>query len=140
MKLAVSAFSCGFLFAVGLGVAGMTQPGKVTAFLDVTGSWDPSLLFVMAGAIAVYAVGYRLTTRRPQPLLSDAFRLPKAGKVDSRLLLGSALFGVGWGLSGFCPGPALTSLVTLRAEPLVFVAALLAGMLLFEASEALRRR
>ncbi len=116
------AFFCGALFAVGLGISGMTQPGKVTGFLDVTGAWDPSLLFVMMGAILVYAVGSRLTAKKPEP----ANR-----KIDRALLTGAAIFGVGWGLAGFCPGPALTSLVTLRREPLLFVASMLAGMLVF---------
>lgn len=128
MKRVAAAFACGFLFAMGLGVSGMTQPGKVTAFLDLTGSWDPSLLFVMVGAISVYAVGYRLVTKRARPLLGEAFLLPDPGRVDRRLILGASIFGVGWGLAGYCPGPALVSLATLRFEPLVFVAAMLVGM------------
>jgi uncharacterized membrane protein YedE/YeeE len=140
MKSAWLAFICGVVFAAGLGISGMTQPGKVTAFLDFAGAWDPSLLFVMAGAVGVYAVGYRLVVRRPKPLFADAFQLPKARDLDRPLLLGAALFGVGWGLAGFCPGPALTSLVSLRAEPWTFGVSMLAGMAIFEAVDRLGRK
>ena len=132
MKQAMVVFCSGVVFALGLGIAGMTQPGKITGFLDFAGSWDPSLLFVMIGAIAVYSIGYRLTVRRPKPLLSDAFHIPPAGTVDRPLVLGALLFGVGWGLAGFCPGPALTSIVSLQREPLVFASAMVGGMLLYE--------
>ena len=140
MKSTEIAFLCGVLFALGLGESGMTQPGKVTAFLDFAGAWDPSLLFVMAGAIGVYAAGYRLVVRRPKPLFADAFHLPKARELDRPLLLGAALFGLGWGLAGFCPGPALTALVSLRAEPWIFAAAMLAGMAVFEAVDRLGQK
>lgn len=138
MKEALVAFGCGALFAVGLGVSGMTQPGKVTAFLDFAGAWDPSLLFVMAGAVLVYALGYRLVTKRPKPLFAEAFHLPTRRSIDRPLVVGSALFGVGWGLAGFCPGPALTSLASLRLEPVLFVLSMLAGMAIFEAKAAKR--
>lgn len=139
MRQSLAAFACGLLFAVGLGVAGMTQPGKVTAFLDFTGRWDPSLLFVMVGAIAVYAIGYRLAVRRPKPLFADAFQIPGKKGLDRRLVVGSALFGIGWGLAGFCPGPALTAIASLRFEPLVFVGAMLLGMLALEAVDSISR-
>jgi uncharacterized membrane protein YedE/YeeE len=124
----IAAFVAGALFAVGLGVGGMTQPARVLAFLDVAGSWDPSLAFVMAGAVGVYAAAFRLIRRRQRPVLSDAFAIPATRDVDVRLLAGAALFGIGWGLAGYCPGPGIVSLVTGRAEVLVFVIAMLAGM------------
>lgn len=128
MKQSLATFGAGIIFAVGLGLSGMTQPGKVIGFLDFAGNWDPSLALVMAGAVLVYTVGFR--ARKPRPLFAPAYQLPTVKGIDRRLLLGSALFGIGWGLAGFCPGPALTSLVTLRWEPVLFVAAMLAGMLL----------
>ena len=124
----VVAFAAGALFAVGLGVGGMTQPARVLAFLDFAGSWDPSLAFVMAGAVGVYAAAFRLVRRRPRPLLSAAFAIPGRRDVDARLLVGAALFGIGWGLAGYCPGPGIVSLVTGRADVVVFVTAMLAGM------------
>ena len=133
MRERVLAYLCGFLFALGLGVAGMTQPGKITAFLDVTGAWDPSLLLVMLGAIAVYAIGYRLVRRRPRPVCAEAFHVPTTDRIDRPLALGATLFGIGWGLAGYCPGPAIVAVVALRREPLVFTAAMLVGMAVFEA-------
>lgn len=120
----------GLLFGLGLAVSGMTQPGKVIAFLDVAGAFDPSLAFVMAGAIAVHALAHRLITRRRAPLFDRTFHLPRRTDVDRRLLVGAALFGVGWGLGGFCPGPALVSLATLRSDAIVFALAMTTGMLL----------
>lgn len=130
MSAILAALASGILFALGLGVAGMTQPGKVTAFLDFAGTWDPSLAFVMIGAIAVYAIGSRLVLRRRQPVLADRFQIPANRKLDGRLFLGAALFGVGWGLAGFCPGPALVSLSSLQTASLLFVVAMLIGILL----------
>lgn len=135
MRESAVAFLCGLLFALGLGVSGMTQPAKVTAFLDVAGHWDASLLFVMFGAIAVYAAGYRWAMKRSKPLWAEVFRVPAVRSVDKRLVLGSAIFGIGWGLVGYCPGPALTSLVSFRLEPALFVLSMMAGMALFEWSE-----
>jgi hypothetical protein len=126
----VAAGLAGLLFGLGLAVSGMTQPGKVIAFLDVAGAFDPSLAFVMAGAIAVHALAHRLITRRRAPLFDRTFHLPRRTDVDRRLLVGAALFGVGWGLGGFCPGPALVSLATLRSDVIVFVLAMTTGMLL----------
>jgi hypothetical protein len=127
----IAAFLVGILFGLGLLVSGMADPARVIGFLDVAGAWDPTLLFVMAGALAVAFVGYRLAFRRARPVLAERFDLPKATRIDRRLLAGSAMFGVGWGLSGFCPGPGLTALSFGDAEPFVFVAAMLAGMALF---------
>ncbi len=136
MKTALAAFLLGLLFALGLGIAGMTQPAKIIAFLDVTGDWDPSLLLVMASATLVYFLSYRWITKRRAPLLAEKFLLPTARRLDARLLAGSALFGIGWGLSGYCPGPALVALPGLLPNTLVFVVSMLTGMLLFKWSDA----
>jgi uncharacterized protein len=106
----------------------MTRPSKVLAFLDVFGDWDPSLLFVMGGAVGVYAIGYRL--RREKPIAADTYAVPSTGKVDARLLLGAAVFGVGWGISGYCPGPAVVSLGAGSLGVIVFLACVLAGIAL----------
>ncbi|MBX3272661.1 MAG: YeeE/YedE family protein [Sandaracinaceae bacterium] len=132
MKAAASAFGAGALFSVGLAVAGMTQPSKVIGFLDFLGDWDPSLAFVMAGAIAVHALLFRLVTRRASPLFEAAFQIPKRRDFTPQLVVGAALFGIGWGLGGFCPGPGLASLPTLGAEALAFVGAMIGGMLAYE--------
>ena len=124
----VVAFGCGALFALGLGFGGMTQPSRVLAFLDVAGAWDPGLALVMLGAIAVYAPVYRLVVRRDRPVLAAAWDLPARRDVDGRLVTGAALFGVGWGLAGLCPGPALTALASREPAALLFVAAMLAGI------------
>lgn len=134
------AFASGLLFAVGLAVAGMTQPAKVVGFLDVAGRWDPSLAFVMIGAIAVYSVANRLVQRRAAPLVGSAFHLPTRRDIEPRLVLGAGLFGIGWGLAGYCPGPGLSALVTGSFRALSFVASMAAGMLLFEAVQKLRTR
>ncbi len=125
----VVAFVAGALFAVGLVFAGMTQPAKVIAFLDVGGAWDPTLAFVMAGAIAVHMAGLRLIGGRAAPLLGGSFAAPSRSDLDARLLLGAVLFGVGWGLAGYCPGPALVSLGSGADSVLVFAAALTVGMI-----------
>jgi hypothetical protein len=138
MSRAVAAFAVGALFAVGLLLGGMTQPARVIGFLDVGGAWDPTLAFVMAGAIGVHVVGLRLVLRRSAPLLEPAFRLPTRRDVDRRLVLGSAIFGIGWGLAGYCPGPALVSLGEGGSTTLAFVAAATAGMMLQHLSPAAR--
>ncbi len=135
MKTALAAFILGLLFALGLGITGMTQPAKIIAFLDVTGDWDPSLLLVMASATLVYFLSYRWITKRSAPLLAEKFSLPTARRLDARLLAGSVLFGIGWGLSGYCPGPALVALPGLLPNTLVFVVSMLTGMILFKLSE-----
>lgn len=121
----LAALFAGVLFGVGLVVAGMTLPTKVTGFLDFLGSWDPTLVFVMGGAIAVHATVYRMLQGRPSPFFAERFQLPTRKDVDARLVLGAAIFGVGWGLGGYCPGPALTSLVSGRLEVVVFLATML---------------
>lgn len=122
----------GFIFACGLAIAGMTRPSKVQAFLDPLGQWDPSLAFVMMGAIAVTAVLYRIIFRGRFPWRDPHLHLPERKDVDVPLVLGAMLFGVGWGLVGYCPGPAIVSLPTLDPEVWVFVAAMMVGMFVFD--------
>jgi uncharacterized membrane protein YedE/YeeE len=118
----------GVIFGIGLTVADMINPARILNFLDVAGSWDPTLLFVMAGAVSVTALGYKLAFARTKPLIGDKFNLPTRKQVDLALVGGSALFGVGWGLTGICPGPGFTNLVTLQPKVLLFIAAMLVGM------------
>ena len=125
------AFAAGVLFAVGLGISGMTIPAKVIGFLDFFGDWDPSLVFVMGGAVAVYFIAFRMVRGAAAPIFADRFRLPSASVIDGRLLAGAALFGVGWGLAGYCPGPAITSVGAASLDAVMFCAAMLAGMALF---------
>jgi len=125
----------GLVFGIGLTVSGMTDPAKVLGFLDLAGRWDPSLALVMLGAILVALPAFRIAARRRQSLLGAPMQLPVAVRIDRRLVLGSLTFGVGWGLAGFCPGPALASLATGAAGPLIFSAAMLAGMAIFELLE-----
>ena len=132
------AFVAGLLFGSGLLLSGMANPAKVLAFLDLAGAWDPSLALVMVGAIGVSAIGFRLVQGRDRSLLGEPLRIPERRDIDSRLLLGGLGFGVGWGLVGFCPGPALVALAAGQTKALVFVAAMLAGMGIFELIE--RRR
>lgn len=130
MKLSTHALS-GVLFSWGLVISGMTQPSKVIGFLDVFGKWDPSLAFVMAGAIAVHFFAYRVVLKLPEPVFAGEFLIPEANTVDKRLVGGAALFGVGWGLSGYCPGPAVVSLVGLSSVTFIFVGAMLVSMLAY---------
>jgi uncharacterized membrane protein YedE/YeeE len=132
MPRLLAALAAGSLFGIGLVLSGMANPAKVLAFLDMAGAWDPSLAFVMAGAIPAAAIGFRLGARRAAPLCAPAFAPPARGVVDARLLGGAVLFGLGWGLAGFCPGPALASLGLGGWKPALFVAAMLAGMGLFQ--------
>lgn len=131
MKQEVTAFLVGVLFAFGLLVSGMTQPDKVVGFLDFFGAWDPSLAFVMLGAIGVHFVTYRIVMKRPSPLLAGKFLVPTKRSIDKRLIVGSILFGVGWGLAGYCPGPALVSFVSMQWDVVVFVCSMTIGMLLY---------
>lgn len=120
----------GATFGVGLVLSGMVRPAKVLGFLDVAGAWDASLAFVMVGAIAVYAVAYRLVVRRRRPLFDDELRVPAPKRIDAPLVIGAAVFGIGWGLGGFCPGPALVSLGAVAPHALTFTAAMTGGVLL----------
>ena len=130
-------FACGLLFGLGLIVSGMANPAKVLGFLDLAGSWDPSLAFVMAGAVAIAAIGFRFARTRTASVLGAPMQLPKARHVDVRLIAGALIFGAGWGLAGFCPGPALVSAASGQPRAWLFVAAMLAGMALFAALERL---
>ena len=127
-----SAFLAGLVFGIGLLVSGMSNPAKVQGFLDLAGRWDPSLALVMGGAIAVGLIAFRVARSRGKALLGGAMQLPEARGISRPLVLGSLAFGVGWGLAGFCPGPALVSLGTFEPKALVFVAAMLAGMAIHE--------
>lgn len=124
----LSAFVCGTVFALGLGMAGMTQPEKILGFLDLTGSWDPSLMLVMGGAVGVTFTLFPQVFKRGAPVWGNGFDLPTRKYVDARLIGGAAIFGIGWGLSGYCPGPAVVSLVTADAGVWVFAACLLGGL------------
>ncbi|MFN7697000.1 MAG: DUF6691 family protein [Deltaproteobacteria bacterium] len=117
----------GLLFGTGLVVGGMTDPAKVRGFLDFAGAWDPTLVFVMGGAVLVHAVAYRLVKGRAFPVLAETFLLPARTDVDAKLILGAAIFGLGWGVGGYCPGPAIASLPTGGASVVAFVVAMMAG-------------
>ncbi|RDK10819.1 DUF6691 family protein [Cupriavidus lacunae] len=134
------ALLAGLVFGIGLILSGMANPAKVLGFLDLAGAWDPSLAFVMAGAILVGVVAFALARRRQRSWLGLPMQWPALASVTPRLLLGSAAFGVGWGLAGFCPGPALVALGAGYAKAWGFVAAMLAGMVLFEIAERVARR
>lgn len=135
-----NAFLCGLVFGLGLLVSGMANPAKVLGFLDLAGHWDPSLAFVMAGAIALAAVGFRLARTRKTSVLGAPMQLPTATRIDARLVGGSLLFGVGWGLAGFCPGPALVNAGSGEPRAWLFVAAMLAGMALYAVLERRRQQ
>lgn len=121
------AFAAGLLFGLGLSLGGMTQPAVVLGFLDIFGAWDPRLVFVMAGAVLTTAIGYRLVLRRSRPLLAERFQWPTSRRIDTRLIGGAALFGIGWGTAGYCPGPALASLGAGVPALLVLVTCMIAG-------------
>lgn len=133
-------FLVGLLFGWGLLLSGMTDPGKVQGFLDLFGQWDPSLAFVMGGAIAVGFFAFALARKKTTTLLGGALHLPTARDIDKPLVVGSLIFGAGWGLAGFCPGPGLVSMAAGESKALVFVAAMLAGMLVYEAVDRFGRR
>lgn len=136
----ISEFLIGLLFGVGLILSGMTDPGKIIGFLDLFGAWDPSLALVMGGAIAVGVFAFALAKRRKLTFTGTLLKMPPPRKLDRRLLAGSVVFGAGWGLAGFCPGPALVSLGAGEAKAMVFVLAMVAGMLIFEFAERRARR
>ena len=130
------AFASGLIFGIGLIVSGMADPAKVLGFLDLAGRWDPSLAFVMAGAIAVGAIAFGIAARRGTTAFGEPLRLPPTRPIDARLIGGSLLFGIGWGIAGLCPGPALVALGMGQTKALIFAAAMLAGMALFEGIES----
>jgi uncharacterized membrane protein YedE/YeeE len=131
MKIIMSALMAGVIFGVGLALSGMVDPNKVINFLDVTGHWDPSLMFVLGGGVITTTLAYRFIFAQGKPLFDDDFHLPTLLKIDAKLLLGAVLFGIGWGLIGYCPGPAVASLGFRPDEPLIVVVSMLAGMLLY---------
>lgn len=126
----IAVFFSGLLFALGLGISGMTLPQKVLAFLDVAGNWDPSLALVMIGSAGIYLILHRHILKRSSPLFDTAFHLPSNTDIDPRLITGAALFGIGWGTVGLCPGPAVTALVTLNDTVVIFFIAMIVGMYL----------
>ena len=133
-------FFVGLLFGIGLLVSGMTDPAKVQGFLDLAGAWDPSLAFVMGGAILVGLVAFAVAKRRTRTFLGGAMHLPTSRDIDRRLVVGSLIFGAGWGLAGFCPGPGLVAMGAGEPKAAIFVAAMVGGMLLFEVFERRARR
>jgi uncharacterized membrane protein YedE/YeeE len=136
----IAALLSGAVFAVGLSISGMTHPEKVIAFLDIfqsVGAWDPSLLFVIGGAMLTYAVAYRLSLRRSGPYLGERFMIPTRRDLTPRLIIGSAMFGAGWGLAGLCPAPAISATVSGNLPVLLFFVTMIAGMLLFRVYESL---
>ncbi len=138
MARILSSLVVGLIFGTGIALSGMINPSKVLNFFDIAGSWDPSLAFVMGGALAVTAIGYRIVLRRPAPVLDTTFHLPTARGIDRRLLGGAALFGIGWGIGGFCPGGAIPALGLGQGSAFVFVAALVCGIALARAARMAR--
>ena len=132
MKHRISEFLVGLLFGLGLILSGMTDPGKVLGFLDISGMWDPSLALVMAGAIAVGFFAFAIAKKRTVNFLGGALHLPKSNQIDKPLVIGATLFGAGWGLAGFCPGPGLVSLASGQIKSAMFVVFMLLGMQMFE--------
>ena len=133
----VSSYLIGLIFGIGILISGMANPAKVLNFFDVAGNWDPSLIFVMGSALVVTFIGYRIVLRRPAPIIDAKFHLPDNPRIDARLLGGAAVFGVGWGIAGFCPGGAIPALGSGQFEVIVFVAALVAGIFAAKALMAL---
>jgi uncharacterized protein len=130
--VALASFVVGLIFAFGLGLGGMTQPAVVVGFLDIFGDWNPALIFVMVGALAVHMVLYRIIRKRRSPLLNEKFHVPNKREINRDLALGAMLFGTGWGLAGYCPAPAITALASLQSAPIVFVISMLVGMMIFK--------
>lgn len=126
----LAALAAGLVFGAGIAISGMANPAKVLNFFDLAGTWDPSLAFVMGGALAVTALGYRFVLRRPAPLLEKSFHLPTSRKIDTPLVAGAAVFGIGWGITGFCPGGAIPALGLLEADAIIFVGSMIGGIAL----------
>ena len=140
MQHRISEFLVGLLFGLGLILAGMTDPSKVLGFLDLAGRWDPSLALVMGGAILVGLGAFAMAKKRTTTFFGGAMHLPSSSDIDKRLIVGSLLFGAGWGLAGFCPGPAIVSLGAGQPKAVVFVVAMLLGMVVFETLERMQAR
>jgi len=128
MNKNIAALAAGLLFGIGLAVSEMVNPAKVLGFLDITGNWDPSLAFVMGGALAVTVIAFRVILKQPHPVLDGEFRVPTAKDIDRRLISGAALFGIGWGMIGLCPGPAIASLAYGRTESAIFLIVMFVGL------------
>lgn len=133
MREKVLALLSGLLFGLGLGISQMIDRERVLGFLDITGQWDPTLAFVMGGAVLVTLISFRFVLQRPHPIFAIKFHLPTRSDIDRDLLLGAGLFGIGWGIAGYCPGPALTAAVLGIANPFIFVAAMIAGSVFYKA-------
>ncbi|NAW33792.1 DUF6691 family protein [Halomonas alimentaria] len=129
-------YIAGLIFGLGLAVSGMTDPARVLGFLDLAGAWDPTLMFVLGGAVVTNFIGYRLVFKRPNPIYAEAFQLPTRQDLDARLIGGSALFGIGWGLSGYCPGPAIASIAGLTLPLVAMLVAMVVGWFLARAIPA----
>lgn len=129
MARTITALVAGLIFGLGLALAGMTDPAKVIGFLDLAGAWNPALAFVMGAGVIVTFIGYRIVLARPKPVLEAKFQLPTRTDIDAPLVGGAALFGIGWGLAGYCPGPALSSLIAGNGEVFALVGAMIAGMI-----------
>lgn len=129
MTYCIVAFICGLIFGVGLTISNMIDPNKIMNFLDISGNWDPSLILVMISAVMVTGIGFRLVLRRKKPVLAHNFYMPTNNHIDLRLIFGAMLFGVGWGLSGYCPGPGITALVLGTLDPLYFVLGLILSLI-----------
>lgn len=136
MKNAIVALGVGFLFSLGLGISGMTQPQKIIGFLDLFGNWDPSLIFVMMSAIGIHFVSYRIIRRRKLPILANQWYVPTKTEITPALVIGAFIFGVGWALGGFCPGPAVTALASFELRPFIFVISMLIGIFIFQRVDA----
>jgi len=135
MKAAISLLT-GFIFAIGLGISGMTQPHIVKGFLDIFGQWDPRLMGVMIGAILVHGIAYRIILKRKSPVLDTRFHIPVESSIDKRLIFGAVIFGLGWGWAGICPGPGIVAMTSGRPEFLYFILSMLVGMKVFQLLEA----
>ncbi len=131
-KESVVALVVGLVFGLGLVISGMTQPHKVVGFLDLFGNWDPSLIFVMGGAVAVHFVTYRIVRKRNSPIVMPKWQVPTKTEITKSLMVGAVLFGMGWGLAGFCPGPAITAVASFQVGPILFLVSMLLGMFLFK--------
>ncbi len=137
MKAILGAFAAGLLFGIGLIASQMVNPTKVISFLDLFGNWDPSLAFVMGGALITTLIGYRVMLRRARPVIAEKFDLPTKTDLDPRLIGGASLFGIGWGMAGYCPGPAIAALPFMYTETFIFVAAMVVGMAVYNLVDGL---
>jgi uncharacterized membrane protein YedE/YeeE len=140
MKQNLLALLAGLIFGLGLSLSQMIDRDRVLGFLDVTGDWDPTLLFVLAGAVAVTVISFRFVLRQSQPVFAEKFRLPTRQDIDAPLVIGAAIFGIGWGIAGYCPGPALTALVLGIWNPVIFVLSMIIGSLFYKAILAFRQQ